>query len=238
MLLQKEIKVTLQMWMDGNEDWVIISKQDPDGKKCSYSVVPTEVIIPGGKDIEKIQKLIDSYIKTFPKHVKRPFRVVSKEYLKYYLDGISSQFNDYDKAYLSWNDAVEMIKSGKYDQIVIDAIGLNGFLYDKNKKKIPRCLHIDQIQMHGQLRYNNPKRLTPEKIYKYLEKHSQVVDLHWEDIPYYNQDDDGKITRVPVFSFKPSGNKQFLNIVNIENRFNIENEIFKRLKILDKEGEV
>jgi len=54
MLLEKEKTIILQMWMDGNEDWTIISRKNPEKKKCSHSVVPTEVIIPGGKDIEKI----------------------------------------------------------------------------------------------------------------------------------------------------------------------------------------
>lgn len=233
----KKKTITIKCWVEGNDDWSAVTFQDPDKiKKIKYLLVPTWVIRPAKGDPEKISKLADKYDRTFPEYAQSGFFMMTPLYWQHYKDGIAWKF-DYQKHahYETWQDAIELIRVGNCERIAINASTGDGYFYDDKKKRISRRFYLDDIQMHCSLIYqgeNKRKHQTAKEVYAKLEKHKQVEELKWENIPYYNRGDEG-IDDVPVFFFQPSSDRQFQNMMKeCDSSFDMKDQIFKRLKIL------
>jgi len=156
----KKKTITIKCWVDGNEDWSVVTFVDPIGADRNYKVVPTWIIRPANGDPEKIDSLIDKYAKTFPKYAQYPFSVLTKEYFKHYKDAIPWEFDPEKESNEHISEVVRLIKAKKYKRILIDSTTGDGFCYDEKKRKVPRRIAIDDIGIHGLFKYCNKKRLT------------------------------------------------------------------------------
>ena len=231
-LHSKQKTVTINCWTYGNDDWTIVTSQDPEKtKNILFNAVPTWIIRPAKGDPYKIERLVMKFAKSFPEYAQDTFALVTKNYFKSYKSGFAWR-HDTEDIYDTWENAIECIDKKDYSRFVVDSTYGNGYFYDEKKKPIFKRLFVNLIEMHGRFNYHNPKHLTPEQVYEKLKKHPQVKNLEWTEIPYYNQDNDG-IVRVPTFCFESKSEKQFHSMVKMsEGSWELENLIFKRLNIL------
>jgi hypothetical protein len=233
--LTKKKTITVECWVESNEDFAIVTDQNPEKKKkIKYDIVPTDVLT--SNDPEKIPKLIRKFFKTFPEYAQKPMTVVSKKYWNLYKKGLYWHFDDYENAYEPWDKAVKLLKEKDYSRFVVDSATGNEFFYDAKARPIPRRFHFDYIKMHGQIRtydYDGGEKLkmSPQELFDKLKKHPQAKNVRWVDIPYFNRDDNG-VTEIPIFEFEPSSNRQFWNILkSAKDCWDVPYVIFKRLKI-------
>lgn len=214
MLYTKEKTINVSYWVEGNEDFVIYAPKQPTDKDEIIYIAPT-FVIKGLKDPEKISKAIDKYfsaLKSGGDSLWAYACFMTQNYWDSYKRGIYWKFDHKAKRLENYTQSKKLIETKDYSRLAIDMTSRDGFFYNIYGQPISRALHVNYIDSHCRFRYYNNKGISVEKYFEILSKNKKVIDLCWENIPYYNQDEDMPMSKIPVFSYQP-GDKEFKNMI-------------------------
>ncbi len=124
--------------------------------------------------------------------------LVTEKYYKYYIDGARYSWDD---GSIQKKSVLACLKAGDFSRIFKDKVMEDGFLYDKNNRKVFRKFCLDYVKGHiTSATYKLPVA------YALMKNNSQVTNLIQIEIPYYNQDISGE--EAIEFTFTPT-KKQF-----------------------------
>lgn len=209
---KKTVYVRAYVWK--GKDFSIVSDKKRPTKVETFNIVPTRMVEEAEGNPQKLlaidlKKGVNFELRKSDERVFAHLLFVTEKRWEHYKNQPHFAYETGDPYAEEFEESLRLLMAMDYGRLVFDHSWWDGFFYTPKGKAISRSFYFGYSD--SQIWIVQSYGISPEELYKKLEKVSEVEELETEEVPYYNHEP-GDPDEVPVFLFRPT-ERQFRAIV-------------------------